>query len=954
MTMNRNYLKSFGLLAFVACTQAATAQSIFDGGSFWDTACWPPPPTSGVWRGFSDTYGIVPLDDELFGVVVGVSGTDTWGACLTIAADTFAFNMGGRIGFSVGALGSVQTDADDYLRLTYGAPYGTGGAMGYAMLVTQPVAAGSGITKTLIDGWDTIYQGASDRYNVFATTKAGTRVRLQTDIIGDSVRLNWKLTNQGTAANKVGLWFGQYVELLDKDASGNYGPGASASDFITYPGARPMRLGQTFSTTPGTVLEGTDLPSLTMPPYVNFGWNQEKAYGLQIVNYARTVNGEAESDQTPIDELRVGHADLGGPDSGLLGLPENNSPTFPGTMLQESIFADYQNPNVYHDTGYLQKWNPSTVQANETREINAYYRSLWGVSNYAKPFTAVVDAPHLIATASDDVNNFTPNPFTIRVYMDNTRGYSTIDQEIPIENARIELDLPPGFTDVNDATKTQIVKRIPLINPRTMKYVDFQVRIDPTVYGFQPYTVKISTATGANKTLTGTINVATTPRLRLATAANLITSPWTYSNTSWETILGLQVDQDFQAFTYDAQQNEYVIQTGPQRGKGTWIINNLAQSTYTLQGSPSEPTDLTTGSPLIQLQPGWNLIGNPYNFSIQLGQMIGVDSSNPSQSYTFPDLVSQGIIAPALAYYDAESLTPEYRYIQDNADYLVPNRGYWLFVNGAKYITLRFPPVLEPFLPARAETGWTQSDKQWRLQLAARNDQTVDSQNFVGVAKSAKDAKILRLSKPPVVPVKGAVSLSISQNVNGQATKLAQSLADAPGRLSWNIDVYSKQAGNVTVTWPNLNSVPKNYQFRLVDLATGATRNLRRASGYTFSAEERATRSFRLEAQPGSADRAMIGSILATRSDRSANSPLAISYTLASDATTTIRILRGGQEVYVATRARADRAGENTVIWNLRDSANRAVAPGAYSVELTAESTTGDRVRKIYPVNIVR
>jgi hypothetical protein len=98
----------------------------------------------------------------------------------------------------------------------------------------------------------------------------------------------------------------------------------------------------------------------------------------------------------------------------------------------------------------------------------------------------------------------------------------------------------------------------------------------------------------------------------------------------------------------------------------------------------------------------------------------------------------------------------------------------------------------------------------------------------------------------------------------------------------------------------------------------------------------------------------MIGSIIATRSDRSANSPLAIAYTLAGDATTTVRILRGGQEVYVATRGRADRAGENTVVWNLRDSANRAVAPGAYTVELTAESSTGERVRKLYPVNIVR
>jgi hypothetical protein len=691
-----------------------------------------------------------------------------------------------------------------------------------------------------------------------------------------------------------------------------------------------------------------------MPPYVNIAWNQEKAYGLKITNYAQVKNGSLESDQTPIDELRIGQANLGGAGTGLLGTPENNSPTFPGNMLQDTLFADYANPNLYHNTAYIQKWNPAVVAAGGVREINSYYRGTWGNADYARPFSAVVDAPQMISTASGDSTALTPNPYTVRVYIDNTRGYSTIDRELPIEKAEITLDLPPGMTDVNDATKTQIVKTIDFIDSRQMKYVDFQVRVNTDLFGYQPYSVKIRIPTGVTKILTGTINVASTPKLRLTGGANLVTSPWTYSNSSWESILGLQVDQDFQAFTYDAQQGEYVIQTGPQRGKGTWVINNGLQNTFTLQGAPTEPTDLTTGSPLIQLQPGWNLVGNPYNYTIQLGQMIGVDASNPTQSYTFSELVNQGIISPALAYYDAESPTPEYRYIQDLGDSLIPNRGYWIYVNGAKFVTLKFPPVLEPFLPARAATTWTQSDKQWRLQLSARNEQTVDSQNFVGVARSAKDAKSLTLTKPPVVPVKSAVSLSITKNTDGTTTRLAQSMADAPGKLSWNVDVYSKQAGNVTVTWPNLTTVPKNYQFRLVDLASGSSRNLRRASGYTFAAEERSTRSFRLEAQPGSVERAMIGSIIATRSDRSANSPLAIAYTLAGDATTTVRILRGGQEVYVATRGRADRAGENTVVWNLRDSANRAVAPGAYTVELTAESSTGERVRKLYPVNIVR
>jgi hypothetical protein len=54
------------------------------------------------------------------------------------------------------------------------------------------------------------------------------------------------------------------------------------------------------------------------------------------------------------------------------------------------------------------------------------------------------------------------------------------------------------------------------------------------------------------------------------------------------------------------------------------------------------------------------------------------------------------------------------------------------------------------------------------------------------------------------------------------------------------------------------------------------------------------------------------------------------------------------------TQGRAENAGSSTLTWNLHDAANRAVAPGQYTVELTAESTDGTRVRKIYPVNITR
>jgi hypothetical protein len=82
---------------------------------------------------------------------------------------------------------------------------------------------------------------------------------------------------------------------------------------------------------------------------------------------------------------------------------------------------------------------------------------------------------------------------------------------------------------------------------------------------------------------------------------------------------------------------------------------------------------------------------------------------------------------------------------------------------------------------------------------------------------------------------------------------------------------------------------------------------------------------------------------------------MTISYALSADALVSVRVLSGsGKEVFTVSRGRADNAGENQVIWNLRDNANRAVAPGAYRVEILAETPNGERVRKIVPVNVIR
>lgn len=943
--MKRTSLRSFGLLAFAASASAVFAQT--GGGAAYDPGCWPPMAD----RGPSDDYIIYNLpfedgDNQLFGVTLGINGNNNYGnQCTPNTNADFSFDVRGRVGFSIGSIGSVQSEFDNYLRMNWGMPIMVGGGTGYAMLTERASATGA-LTRTLFgaNAIDTAFVGASDRYAVAFSNAGSFRVRLQVDLIGDAARLQWDITNTTAAPIFGGLWFGQWVVFLDQNGNGE------DPTFVNTPENKP------FTTPKRLRREGVTGPQdadiLPMTPYVNFAASITNAYGLQLVNEPRIVNGQPDSDVTPVSEVAVGSADF------LLGFIENNSPTMPDVTLDRDV------PVSPGDRGYIQKWETELIPPGGTRRIVGFYRSTWGLANYARPFSVVVDAPNVINVEGENAETFEPNPFTLRVYVDNTRGYSTVDREITLNDVRVQVNLPPGMTDANDPTSSTLVARINTIAPRRMEFVDFRVRVSPETTGILPYSVQVSAPTGANKLLSGTINVATQPRLNLPASKNLVATPWRFNNTSWEAILGLEVDQDFQAFTFDPRQGEYVIQTGPQRGRGTWLLFNEGSTpppgNIQLGGEPQSPGDNQSGAPAIALSQGWNLISNPYNYPIPLGQIVGVLAQNPGDSLTWGELVAAGAVSSAVAFYDADSPTPEYKFIQGNAALLLPNRGYWVFVQSSNLaelgtaLTLEFPPVFTPFSRDTDGGPFVQSDKQWRLQLAARQNEIIDSQNFVGQARTEKDVARWRQYEAPLPPGKTGMNLYVTDVVNGKPSQLSQALVGNTGRKSFNVEVFTKTTGTTTITWPNLSTLPKNVKATITDLATNTSRNLRRTSGYTFEAEERSVRKFRVDLEIGGLARPTIGVVTASRVGRSANAPFNITYTLSSNATTTVRILNGGREIFVPVRARADRAGQNSVTWNLRDNANRSVAPGNYTVEITVESEEGERVRKFYPINVIR
>jgi hypothetical protein len=354
------------------------------------------------------------------------------------------------------------------------------------------------------------------------------------------------------------------------------------------------------------------------------------------------------------------------------------------------------------------------------------------------------------------------------------------------------------------------------------------------------------------------------------------------------------------------------------------------------------------------------MIGNPYNYAVPLSELVAVVDDAPQDSFTWSEIVALGFVSSALAHWDrgpSGDGPGSYKFTTSQSSKMEPHKAYWIFVNTFQPIRLAWQPVLIPGLSGsgRAEVSpWAQTEKQWRLQLSARTSNGSDIENYIGYVSDPSKVELSKIPEPPQ-GVNAPVDMLIEGELNGQLMRLAQAVTDKKTRTEFRVHVNNAAAGDVTVTWPNLPSLPRNVRAKITDVATGEVRDLRSVSGYTYFMSQQGTREFIVTIEQSGSSRPVIGNVVVSQTRGISAAPMTISYALSADALVSVRVLSGsGKEVFTVSRGRADNAGENQVIWNLRDNANRAVAPGAYRVEILAETPNGERVRKIVPVNVIR
>lgn len=856
----------------------------------------------------SDDYAAITVDNGVLGATLGLGGTVTWiTGCFPIEnAECTTRPAEGSI--QLGTSGGNALLGDRGIALTSGYPWGVyPGGMFISMRAQR-----EGQTQTFVWGreggptvnFDQAWRGASGFYIRRIWNVEGWDTDLRIDLIQSAARISVRVRNSGDTPASLALRLASDVETgVEEGFDRN---GASRPPYVYVQGQRPIR---TYS----------DIRGVQIPNAIEFYLGRGNLAGSSRY-LLRPVKGF--EDQTPIDRLVVGTWFF-----------------IQGTTIWEpTLFPDA----FINDVAINLFVNARNFAPGQEREF-VFYVTLTPVDLDVQPPVAVgVEALPVVEPNPQDLSQLANNgEFVIAASV--TNQYFIVGREIDLTNVAVDLSLPAGVSLAPGETRTRTIARLA---PGQTAPLRWRVVADPATVGFVTFRVSVQAPPAPTKSVARTILISATANRKLESGFQIVSIPFV-TTSSLDEVLNLP--GAYQAKRWNPERELYETIDTIQPGQGFWLF--LPGDAITAQYDATNlrfPDSVFNSSVPLPLKRGWNQIGNPYPYPLVLGQVVVVSASDPSRGISFFEAAQRGVIRGVLYFWD--EFTREYKFTSDPNTPLLPHRGYWIKVN--EDIEFVYPPV---FLPGtgfggviiRSAEERPNLPNDWRLQIVARTTRGADTQNFIGMSsgRSAGD-----IEEPPTPLPDRPVNLVILKS--GTGAPLMQEIRPLANRQQFDLLVEATAGEEVTLTFPNLNTVPQGYRLRLTDLNTGRTVDVRTTPEHRFVSTGR-TR-LQLTVERAARTGALITSVNVGSAGRGANS-VSISYVLADNAQTSIQILGSdGRTIANLHRGRAATRGVNTVSWNLRDDQGRAVPPGTYQVQVEARSEDGQTARAVRPLVLTR
>jgi hypothetical protein len=544
-----------------------------------------------------------------------------------------------KIGNAVYMLGETTSGGWSKVPLTYETP-----AAGY----------GAGRTGGYIEG----------TWLAPSTSAAVAKINIKMSIVRDQCRFEITLTNVATTTQSIGFGMNGDVEVGDSWAMG-----------YPYIAGRGYTR-QTASTLQwlGTTLAGTNVPDMIET--------------MDSVDSPVTVarNTLALQDCVVPDYVAIGQwGELSG---GTTWLPQDYNP-------------DPLKPVT--DYNWLLCWKPVTLLPGASKKIVTYYgvgaaTAAWnyrvGRTMEQDSCALAVQGPRSLKYDSTTLgqNDLTPNPFEIKAYLYNL---ATDPGPYNLEDVTMSLYLPSGLSLGLGQSAKQIVGEVS-VNSESDAAV-WQVEPTGEYSGELEYFVTARDVSGWQQVVSRKIFVPATRRSVFRSGYQLMHVPFTFNNPSIEHALGLTAGS-FAAKYYDPSTGQYASVTRLQPGRAFWVYISTVPTggtqPFPLAGDAAiigEQSGTQMREQYVELERGWNLIGNPFVYPMYWGQVLVASTSDAViTTVSLDQAVTNGWLSKTVYSWIPESSV--YEHFKDNDSLLLPWRGYWVRANVPVTLVLR-PPV---------------------------------------------------------------------------------------------------------------------------------------------------------------------------------------------------------------------------------------------------------------------
>ncbi|MCS7300081.1 MAG: hypothetical protein NZ556_00800 [Fimbriimonadales bacterium] len=354
----------------------------------------------------------------------------------------------------------------------------------------------------------------------------------------------------------------------------------------------------------------------------------------------------------------------------------------------------------------------------------------------------------------------------------------------------------------------------------------------------------------------------------------------------------------------------------------------------TVQGEPP-PTDRPFAIPL---QPGWNLVGTPFNQAVPLGSLQVIHQFDSPVSWETATESVGG--APPLVGAAVWTLGATGTYVR--ATQLEPGRAYWIRVLRPEGVTLLVPPPVSGAGRARV----AEPAPAWAMELILQSP-VGGGVAILGLDQAVRTrAYAYNHDAPPTLPGMSAFGV---RSEDGRL--LTHAVKPPAGRQEWTLLVAPAEPNREhTLSWRVPSNTPRRWRIYLENSITGERVDMRQREFYRFTPAQAQTLRVVIEPSVAAPVRILNLSATATRGGQAT-----IQFQLTGEATVRAEIRNArGEVVRTLQPSRAAGAGVQSLSWNGRDQHERALPPGSYMAYIEAVDSDGRVARATTPIILTR